>query len=96
MQTLTPEAAGCAPGEAVLLQSSELVEDVDVGVMGTAVVLLPEKLGIGIKNKYFSDREERKLKKNPTTKNQDSYKLLQLHFRIFYIYRSMPLIYLYS
>lgn len=39
---LAPEAAVGAPGEAVLLQSSELVEDVDVGVIGTAVVLLPE------------------------------------------------------
>lgn len=39
---LAPEAAGCVLGEAFLLQSSELVEDVDVGVIGTAVVLLPE------------------------------------------------------
>lgn len=71
IQTLTPEAAVCAPGEAVLLQSSELVEDVDVGVIGTAVVLLPEKLGIGFKKKYFPDREEKK--KKPKTK---TYKLL--------------------
>lgn len=65
--TLTPEAAVCALGEAVLLQSSELVEDVDVGVMGTAVVLLPEKLGIGIKKKYFPDRKEEKKKQKSTT-----------------------------
>lgn len=45
---LTPEAAVCVPGEVVLLQSSELLEDVDVGVIGTAVVLLPERRGIGI------------------------------------------------
>lgn len=93
--TLTPEAAVGAPGEAVLLQSSELVEDVDVGVIGTAVVLLPEKLGMGIKNKYFPDREKRRkrTKKKPP---QNNYKLLQLHFLICYIYQSMPLIYLYS
>lgn len=84
MQTLTPEAAGCAPGEAVLLQSSELVEDVDVGVIGTAVVLLPEKLGIGIKNKYFSDREERKKKtqqqKTKTATNYCSYTFVYFIF----------------
>lgn len=90
--TLTPEAAVGAPGEAVLLQSSELVEDVDVGVIGTAVVLLPEKLGMGIKNKYFPDKEGKKTKKNP----QNNYQLLQLYFLICYIYQSMPLIYLYS
>lgn len=39
---LAPEADGCVLGEAFLLQSSEFVEDVDVGVIGTAVVLLPE------------------------------------------------------
>lgn len=49
-----------------MLQSSELVEDVDVGVIGTAVVLLPGKLGIGIKNKNFSDREEEKKSKQKT------------------------------
>lgn len=53
---LTPEAAVCVLGEAFLLQSSELVEDVDVGVIGTAVVLLPERWGTGIKNKYFPIR----------------------------------------
>lgn len=68
--TLTPEAAVGAPGEAVLLQSSELVEDVDVGVIGTAVVLLPEKLGMGIKNKYFPDREKRRKKQKKTTPKQ--------------------------
>lgn len=67
IQTLTPEAAVCAPGEAVLLQSSELVEDVDVGVIGTAVVLLPERLGIGIKRKYFPDGEEKKKTKQLKT-----------------------------
>lgn len=51
--SLTPEAADCALGEAFLLQSSELVEDVDVGVIGTALLLLPETAVAGIKNKYF-------------------------------------------
>lgn len=82
IQTLTPEAAVCALGEAVLLQSSELVEDVDVGVMGTAVVLLPEKLGIGIKKKYFPDREEKKKpnqQKPKATTNYFSYTFLFLY-----------------
>ena len=48
-------------GEAFLLQSSELVEDVDVGVIGTAVVLLPERWGTGIKNKYFPARGKKPL-----------------------------------
>lgn len=87
IRTLTPEAAVCALGEAVLLQSSELVEDVDVGVMGTAVVLLPEKLGIGIKKKYFPDRKEEKKKpkkhhqqKTKTTTNYCSYTFLYFIF----------------
>lgn len=72
---LTPEAAGCVLGEAFLLQSSELVEDVDVGVIGTAVVLLPERLRSGIKNKNLPDEE----------KNSSISTILSFH-----IYQSMP------
>jgi len=80
---LTPEAAVCVLGEVVLLQSSELVEDVDVGVIGTAVVLLPERFGTDIKNKYFPARGNKK--------NSCSSTVLS-----FYIYQSMPLTYLCS
>lgn len=38
--SLTPEAVVCVLGEAFLLQSSEFVEDVEVGVIGTALLLL--------------------------------------------------------
>lgn len=61
---LTPEAAVCVLGEVVFLQSSELVEDVDVGVIGTAVVLLPERLGTGINNKYLPARGKKLLQLN--------------------------------
>lgn len=38
--SLTPEAVVCVLGEAFFLQSSEFVEDVEVGVIGTALLLL--------------------------------------------------------
>lgn len=38
-----PEAVGCVVGEVFLLQSSEL-EDVEVGVIGTELLLLPEQV----------------------------------------------------
>lgn len=38
--TLTPEDVGCVVGEVFLLQSSEL-EEVEVGVIGTELLLLP-------------------------------------------------------
>lgn len=79
---LTAEAAVCVLGEAVFLQSSELVEDVDVGVIGTAVVLLPERSGTGIKTKYFPARGK---------KTSCSSTVLSS-----YIYQSMPLTYLCS
>lgn len=78
---LTPEAAGCVLGEAFLLQSSELVEDVDVGVIETAVVLLPERSGSSIKNNNFPAKE----------KNSSISTIL-----FFRIYQSMPLTYLCS
>lgn len=37
-----PEAVGCAEGEVVLVQSSELEEE-EVGVIGTELLLLPEQ-----------------------------------------------------
>lgn len=37
-----PEAGVCVVGEVFLLQSSEL-EEVEVGVMGTELLLLPEQ-----------------------------------------------------
>lgn len=61
---LTPDAAVCVLGEAGFRQSSELVEDVDVGVIGTAVVLLPERSGTGIKTKYFPARGKKLLQLN--------------------------------
>lgn len=80
---LTPEAAVCVLGEAVFLQSSELVEDVDVGVIGTAVVLLPERSGTGVKTKYFPARGKKKISCSSTVLSS-------------YIYQSMPLTYLCS
>lgn len=71
VSVLTPEADGCVLGEAFLLQSSEFVEDVDVGVIGTAVVLLPERSGSGIKNKNFPVGDKK------------TNKLLQLNYLIF-------------
>lgn len=38
----TPEAVGCVVGEVFLLQSSEL-EEVEDGVIGTELLLLPEQ-----------------------------------------------------
>jgi hypothetical protein len=38
-----PEAVGCVGGEVFLLQSSEL-EEVEVGVIGTELLLLPEQV----------------------------------------------------
>lgn len=84
VSVLTPEADGCVLGEAFLLQSSEFVEDVDVGVIGTAVVLLPERSGSGIKNKNFPVGEKKQT-------NSCSSTTLSFH-----IYQSMPLTYLCS
>lgn len=43
--SLTPEAVVCVLGEAFFIQSSEFVEDVEVGVIGTALLLLlPAKI----------------------------------------------------